>query len=187
MFEIINRKIEDFEYEFNRYYCVSIDKSQKKAYIEELFFCNNIAKYSIFNNGKNIYYEWKDFNKQKKYSINHLSMEMLQEDYLTIENKNTLYNLPSLFYNENVLKNIFKIHYIIPTTYNETKAFKIVTASEEIIIDANTFLPVHIIKKNYNSNNNLENCIEYNYEFEVGTVTDEDVALPDLSEYKIIE
>ena len=84
---------------------------------------------------------------------------------------------------KNVIK-IFKIHYIIPITYEDKKCYKIATNSEIVIIDKNTYLPVYSTSKIANSKSK-DNKVEYKYKFEVGTVTDEEVALPDFSDYEI--
>lgn len=183
----IHKKIDTFVSKTNREYCVELLKSNTQTRKEKIFFNNNIIKFIIIENEDVIYIEWKNFNDNNYYAINNLNKELLSKKFFSLEDKNTLYDLPNLFKNNHMLKYLFKIYYIIPTTYNEIKCFKIVTASEKIIIDANTFLPIRLVKRNYNSTENLEECVEYNYKFETGTVTDEDIALPDFSEYKIIE
>lgn len=183
----IHKNLNDFKSEINRKYSVETKINENRIYNQKIFFKNDVIKYNLLCNNKILYCEYKDVKILKKYTINSVNKEVLSDNCIMLEKVETLYDLPNLFEKNNILKHLFPIYYIIPTKYNDTKAFKIVTASEEIIIDANTFLPVHLIKKNYNSNNNLENCIEYNYEFEIGTVTDEDVALPNLSEYKLID
>ena len=183
----IHKNLNDFQNQTNRSYVVRICDNSEKNNIQQIYLKENISLYNLSCNNVILYSEWQDRINGKKFNFKNNDKELLTTEYEILEKNESLYDLPNLFRNNDHFKYLFQIYYIIPTTYNDTKAFKIVTASEEIIIDANTFLPVHLIKKNYNSNNNLENCIEYNYEFEIGTVTDEDVALPNLSEYKLID
>ena len=53
-----------------------------------------------------------------------------------------------------------------------------------VIIDKSTYLPVYSTLKIANSKSK-DNKIEYKYKFGVGTVTDEDIAVPNTSDYKI--
>ena len=82
--------------------------------------------------------------------------------------------------------NCFRIIYIIPTQYKDINCYKIKTTREVLYINKDTLYPVYLEYNQTNSNNKKEK-IKIEYIFKENTVTDEDIKIPDLSNYKLVE
>ncbi len=86
------------------------------------------------------------------------------------------------------IKEFLKVKYILPVDYHNQKCYKIATNTQTLIISRDTYLPIYYSIDMMNSEKNEKVLTEITYEFKVGEVTDEDIALPDLTGYtKIIE
>ena len=192
-FVIINKTykaIENFKENSNRYYSARI-KRLNEDYTEKIFLNNEVVKYVFLNDNENLYCEWKNTNTNEYYYINVMGKVVSTSESVTIYRDRILMNLPiiisNIYYSDN--KNILsflKIKYILPTKYEDKICFKIITDSEILIIDAKTYLPKYVLRNPIDSNNK-EMKTEIFYEFEIDTVTEEDVELPDLSRYQKIE
>lgn len=180
--------IENFRKEENRSYSVKTMLDEDVVFEETTLLKKDIMKYVSKENGLDLNYRWRNFQNNEKYSFNIKNKEVYKNDMM-LENKRLLYNLPSLIdytFRENVSK-IFDIRHIILTKYNNKICYKIATKNEIIIIDKDTYLPVYSSVRKITSEDQKRTKIENTYEFKVGEVTDEEVALPDLSEYTIVE
>lgn len=182
--------VENFKNEENRYYSVVCKKDSNLIKETRMFAKEDIIKYIEIKNEVEVYCEWRDLKENEEYSIHFDSKKALREDLLN-EKRNLLINMPDLIWNmyqNNKLnvKELFKLQYIIPITYNNKKCYKIKTKTEAIIIEQSTYLPIYSNRVTINSEGESQNKIEYMYEFKVNSVTDEEIALPDLSSYELI-
>lgn len=182
-----------FRKESNRYFCVNVVE-KNKILKWEIFLVNNTRKRALNYDAKYFYNEFSDFDNNINYSFkgNKVYKNLLNEDNKNINDYLiNVYNIPNLIIqiknNNNInFSKLFDVRYIIPTKYNNKFCYKIVGKNEYVIIDKETFLPEYCLTKICNSDGS-ESIIEYTYEYEIGTVTDEDVMLPDLTNYEIIE
>lgn len=184
----IYNNMKQFDNESNRY-CSIIKKFNNELEIEKRIYLNgSIEKYVAIDNTVGEYCSIKNFDTNEIYNYNDTqkiiykdSSKVYSEDYFM-----GLINIISqVYFGEHLnFSELFKIHYILPTTYDGKTCYKIATSSEVVIIDKDTYLPVYSSIKTENSGSGSIN-VEYTYKFEVGTVTDEDVAVPDFSDYKI--
>ena len=184
----VHSAIECFMSESNRYYCVYEKYNDRNNVEKEIYLLDNIEKQLYKNNQFENYCEWKDYKNGDRISYNENGKIRFKES-IKDENYKYLLCLPRVISLTKLDKKhqyfeLFKIHYIIPITYDGKSCYKISTNSEIVIIDKETFLPVYSTIKTANSTEN-DNNVEYMYKFSVGTVTDDDVALPDFSDYKI--
>lgn len=180
-----------FKNEENRRYFVSTIINTNRILEKEVLVNQKIIKNLSNRNGINLNYEWRNLESNESYSFNVNSKEIYKNDVI-IQNRAVLPNLPDFigyaFKNNKVnLDKILDIYYIIPTKYEEKSCYKIGLKHEIIIIDKATYLPIYSSITRINSNDGNKEKIENIYEFKVGEVTDEDVALPDLSDYIIVE
>lgn len=173
--------IENFKNEKNRYYSVMRIQNGKTLFNEQIFCNNNQIKYLVLNANLNKwYFEIKSFKSNEQNIKNN---EKLNEVESRIENINILTNMPnfiSLIYQNNKFnfKQFFQIYYIIPTKYEDKKCYKIVTKTEVILVDKNTYLPVYACRNLKNSDKASNANKEFIYEFKINTVTDEDMEEP---------
>lgn len=177
--------IEKFRNEENRYYSVAIKDSNIVK--EEVITKNNIIKWSEKKNGIDVYCEWKDFNSEKEYFILFKNKTFNESDLIIVK-RQLLRNLPNvvldIFQDDNFnLKEFLRIKYILSIDYNNQKCYKIVTSTETLIVNKETYLPIYYSLDLINSDKTTKTTTETTYEFKVGEVTDEDVALPDLTGY----
>lgn len=126
--------------------------------------------------------EFRDFDIDEKY------FWMVNEDGKKISNQREQYivdgkfivDIPRLFlkiYQKNKfnLKEFLKVYYVTFVKYENEKYYKIVTKHETIIINKETLLPEYSCK-NWVSTEEDKMCeMEYFYEFEINTVTDEEM------------
>ena len=185
-FMIINHVLEaiqEFKNEENRAYLVDIRMNENIVLQEETLVKQEIVKYTNRKDGLDLNYRWEDFKTNENYFINVNSKSIYADDEV-IQSKNILPNLPNFIAHtsneETKLSKILKIYYVIPTKYENKKCYKIVSRNEVIIIDKETYLPVYASLVTFDNNSNK---IEKTYEFKVGEVTDENVALPDFGDY----
>jgi hypothetical protein len=183
----VHSAIENFKNEENRYYSVTIIKNKDNNRKEEILVKNSIIKYINQKYSVNTYCGWKNFETGEEYSIDLKNKSFSLDDEL-IAKRDTLINMPNLLldmYQDNKLNvnEFLKIIYILPTIYDEQKCYKIVTKSQIVIVDRNTYLPLYSSMKTVNSNKETEDKTESIYEFQTNVVTDEDVMLPDLTDY----
>lgn len=183
--------VENFKNQENRAYLVTSKMDENIVLLEETLLKEKIIKYANKRNDLYLTYEWKNFENNERYSFNIMNKEIYKDD-IVIEDRKNLLNFPSflnyLFKGDKInLSEIFDIYYIVPTKYEDKSCYKIATKKEIIIIDKDTYLPVYSSIKRVSYDNENKNAIERTYEFKVGEVTDEDVALPNLSEYTIVE
>ena len=181
--------INEFRKENNRYYSVSTRYENHINSIEKCYLKDNFEKIILNNNSAGEYCEIKNLLTKEEIAYN-VSQKMKYENQKGLNFQDNLLNIPNIINIDKTnnkstkMKKILKIHYIIPTTYEGKKCYKIVTSSEMVIIDKSTYLPVFSTLKTANSKSK-DDKIEYKYEFEVGTVTDDDIAVPNISDYKI--
>lgn len=180
--------IKKFRNEENRYYTVSTIISKSIVRKEEIFVDRNIIKYVKKNDTSGTYCEWKNLQTDEKYAYN-MTSKSLYNDKALIERTDFLTNLPNLI--TSIYKNgkfnivqALKVQYIIPTKYDNKSCYKISTKTEIVIIEKDTYLPVYSTMKTVNSEAGNGNKTENTYEFKVGTVTEEDIELPDFSDYE---
>lgn len=177
--------IENFRSESNRYYLATIkDRSLIK---EEIIMKNDVVKWSEQKDGITKYCQWKNFTTNQKYSILLEDKTFKKNEKLIMENS-ILKNLPQmifLIYSENGIniKELFKIKYILKSCYNGRDCYKIVANTKVLILDKDTYLPIHYSVESRKSDDNDKIITEITYQFKVGEVTDEDIALPDLTGY----
>lgn len=181
----IHNSIENFKRENNRYYFTTIKKDNTER-VNEIYLKNNLLKVIIKNNSLGEYCECKNLDTEEVYSYNFSNQTKFENEVEFQENM--LIGLPNFFMNmyKNNRINISQllgVYYILPTTYDNKACYKISTTSEIIIIDKETYLPLYSSSKIVNSNNGND-VTESIYKFEVNTVTDEDVQLPNLEEYE---
>lgn len=183
--------VEEFRNEENRGYWVETIINGKMVLKEEIILKQEIVKHVKKKNGSIISYKCKNFDQKEECFVNIKNKKIYRHDIM-IKNENTLYNLPNFieysFDNDKFnLYKIFDVHYILPTKYQDKLCYKIITKNEVIIVEKDTYLPIYSSIKRMKSNEESKSVIERTYEFKVGEVTDEDVELPDLSEYTFVE
>lgn len=177
--------IENFRNEDNRYYAVTT--KDKILIKEEIIIKNNIVKCSEQKNGINEYCQWKNFSDSQEYSIIFKDRTFTKNDLL-IYKQDFLKSLPNFIlnvYKDNKIniKEFLKIKDITIVEYINKKCYKIITNIQTLIVDKETYLPIYYSVETRNSGENTKLLTETTYEFKVGEVTDEDVALPDLTGY----
>lgn len=180
--------IENFRKEENRSYSVKTMMDEDVVFEVETFLKQDRMKSINRINNSELNCQWIDFQNLRVYSFSMENKKVYKNDIM-LENRDILSNLPDFIENtsERKISKIFKIRYITLIKYNNKICYKIVTKNEIIIIDKDTYLPVYSSIQKVSSNDNYKVKTEYTYEFKVGEVTDEEVALPDLSEYTIVE
>ena len=182
--------VENFREEENRTYFVMTTMDRELVMEEKILLKEDTVKYVNSKNNRELNYIWKNFQNSKEYFID--VENKVYTDDMTFKNKNILPKLPNFIryaFNKSKLNisKIFDICHIVLTKYENRICYKIVTKNEVIIIDKDTYLPIYSSLKMLDATYKSKNVIEKSYEFKVGEVTDEDVALPDLSEYTIVE
>lgn len=183
----IHSALESFKAEENSYCSVKILKNNYELLNAEIFKKSDEVKYVKNKDNIGIYYEFKNFNTGKQIIIDVKEKTFVNEDVIYKDN-GFLVNLPRLmlytYLNGKMnLGRIFDIYYIISTKYNENVCYKIITKTEEILVDKQTLLPVYNSLKMIKSENNEKYEYENIYEFSIDNVTDEDMQLPDLKDY----
>ena len=177
----------------NRYYSVIKISDAITSRKNEIILNGNIVKYIIKENDKGIYCEWINFDSDEQHSIDLKESKVKHTSDLVNQMKKVLLNTPKvlldIFYKDNNLNiiNLLKIKYIIPIKYNDENCYKIVAGRKVLIVSRETFLPICEYNHIVNSKLPSKGQVEYIYEFKPGIVTDEDVSLPDLSQYTIID
>ena len=179
-----SESLEKFRQEENRTYSVSTFKDENFMYKSKNYIRDNFIKCITVKDSDRTFIDCIDKNNEINYFLDQKNNYAYVNCSFINSNVNFL-DIPKILKNKS-LKNLFGVHYIIPTTYNNKTCYKIVTKTETVIIDRETYLPVYCLSKYHNSESG-DGTIERTYEFSVGTVTDEDVALPDLEGYEIIE
>lgn len=182
--------IENFRNEDNRYYAVTITNNNMTK-VEEILVKDNRVKWNEKKDNMRVYCEWKDFNDNEEYSIIFKNKTFSVNNLLMVEPK-FLKNLPNAVLdifrgNQFNIKEFQKIERVLPVDYNNQKCYKIITDKETLIVDQETYLPIYYSVETINSEENIKLLTETTYEFKVGEVTDEDIALPDLTGYTQIE
>lgn len=182
--------IDEFRNEENRVYFVNTVMSENVVSRREILLKQDVMKYINRKSDLEVKYEWKNFENDKEYFFDMNNRKVYTNDKIFL-NKDFLINMPNYigygYEVENKLFKVFDINHILPTKYNNELCYKIITKNEIIIIDRNTYLPIYSSTKMADSADKSKTKLEKTYEFKVGEVTDEDVALPDLSEYTIVE
>ncbi len=185
-FVIVNRfyhEINNFRETENRYYTVTIFEEKANFVKHEIFRKNSEIKYLQFDgNLKKIYLEFTNFDKNEKcfWMVDEEERKIWNQKEQYIMNRNFMVGIPRLMlkiYQNNKfnLKEFLNIYYVIPIKYENKKCYKIVTKYEMIIIDKETFLPKYSCKNWVNSEDDNACKMEYFYEFEINTVTEEDM------------
>jgi len=185
-FVIVNRvycAINQFREAENRYYAVTTVKKGKNATKLETFYRNNKIKYlQFYKNHEKICCGYKDFNTDEKYFwvIGQDGSKIFNEGEKYIMDRRFIIGVPNILLQIYLKgkfnpKEFFRIYYIIPVKYENKKCYKIVTKYETIIIDKETFLPKYSCKNWVNSEDDNACKMEYFYEFEINTVTEEDM------------
>lgn len=192
-FVIISRAYDailNFKNETNRYYSVTMINNGQNTIKEEIFIKDNIVKCNEKKDETILHQEWKDFNNKQEYVIDFRN-KTFKEKTLTRNEQSFLKNLPRAIldtYQDDTfnLKQFLKIKYIIPAKYENQKCYKIVTNVGTVIINKHTYLPIYSTIKVTNSTEDISSLTENRYEFKTDEVTNEDVALPDLTEFEDI-
>lgn len=186
----IYTNLENFMAEENRMYQVSMKDLNNIKNVQTVYRKNDIINCIKENDNK--YCEWYNFITNENYSFN-MNTKTVYRNTISLFDTQTLFNLPHYILeltNNSKIKEvfaIFNIKYITLEKFEDKMCYKIVTKNENIFVDCSTYLPVYSKMKVVNSNNDQKNYIENFYEFEIGNVTDEEVELPNLEEYTIIE
>lgn len=186
VFTKVYEAVENFRLEENRYYAVEVIQKENLTHKEEIFLKQNIFKFLELEDDFHLYCEWKDIYTNEQYVMNIDEKKAFQEGLPECKER-SLPNIPDvlLLKQNNIQSKIaktFEIRYILLAKYEDKKCYKIVTDTEIIMIDRKTYLPVYLSTKL----NNKKDKIEMKYQFEVGNVTDEDVALPNLTDYTVV-
>lgn len=192
-FVIVNKlyeAIEDFREKDNRVYLVTTTMDEEVVMEEKILLKQETVKYTNSKNNRDLNYIWKNFQNNEEYFID--VENKIYTDDIIFKNKNVLPNLPNFIgyaFKKSKLNipKIFEIRHILLTKHNDKVCYKIITKNEIIIVDKDTYLPIYSLLQEIDANDNKKIKIENTYEFKVGEVTDEDVALPDLSEYTVVE
>ncbi len=192
-FVIISRAYDailNFKNETNRYYSVTMINNGQNTIKEEIFIKDNIVKCNEKKDETILHQEWKDLNNKQEYVIDFRN-KTFKEKTLTRNEQSFLKNLPRAIldsYQDDTfnLKQFLKIKYIIPAKYENQKCYKIVTNVGTVIINKHTYLPIYSTIKVTNSTEDISSLTENRYEFKIDEVTNEDVALPDLTEFEDI-
>ncbi len=167
--------IENFISEKNRYYSVVTIQNGNMLFNEQIFCKDNQIKYLVLNsNLKKWYSELKNFDEID---------EELDKIDSRIESSNFLTNIPisllQIYQNNKFnLDQFLQIYQIIPIQYKDTECYKIVTKTETLLVDKNTYLPVYAYRNLKSSEKSADPNKEYIYEFRVNTVTQEDMKEP---------
>lgn len=186
----IYEAIENFKNESNRYYCVI--QQNETTLQQEVILKDNIARWNQKKENVDKYCQWKNFNNGQEYSIILEDKTFWKSNFFK-DSSDNLVNLPNLIYfiyqdNQFNFKEFLKVKYILPVNYDNQKCYKIVTNTQILIVSRDTYLPIYDSLDMMNSEKNEKVLTEFIYKFKVGEVTDEDIALPDLTEYtEIIE
>ncbi len=176
--------IENFKNEKNRYYSVTIKQNGELFCKEEIFCINEQMKYlKINDNSGNLYFEIKNFSTNQQIAWRIKNGEKSNKIEENIEDNRFITNIPISIlqtYRNNKFnfKQFFQIYYIIPTKYEDKKCYKIVTKTEVILVDKNTYLPVYVCRNLKNSDKASNANKEFIYEFKINTVTDKDMEEP---------
>lgn len=176
--------IENFRNEDNRYYAVTITNNNMTK-VEEILVKDNRVKWNEKKDNMRVYCEWKDFNDNEEYSIIFKNKTFDKENKLIIQSDD-LTNLPQMIHliyrnNQIKVKEFLKIKRVLSVDYNNQKCYKIITNTQTLIVDQETYLPIYYSVETVNSEENINLLTETIYDFKVGEVTDEDIALPDLT------
>ena len=167
--------IENFISEKNRYYSVKIIQNGKMLFNEQIFCKDNQMKYLVLNsNLKKWYFELKNFDENAK-ELSNLDSRIEDISFIT----NIPISLLEIYQNNKFnFDQFFQIYHIASTEYEGKRCYKIVTKTEILLVDENTYLPVYAYR-NLKSSEKLANPNkEYIYEFRVNTVTQEDMQEP---------
>lgn len=176
--------IENFRNEDNRYYAVTMTENNVTI-CGNIVLKNNILKWNEKRDNVNVYCQWKDFNKNQEYAIIFKDKTFTINEFL-ITHSTILTNLPKVLLsvftdNQFNIKEFQKIERVLSVDYNNQKCYKIITDKETLIVDQETYLPIYYSVETVTSEENINLLTETTYEFKVGEVTDEDIALPDLT------
>lgn len=179
--------IEDFKKQENQEYGVTLKMMEDITYEQKTFVKENIVKHIYGNDEIEQYCEWKNLENGETYVLD-LNSKNRYENPSYLENDNFLMNLPNIVLstyrgNKLNLAEILKMRFVLLTKYQGRICYKIITKQEVIIMDLKTHLPLYCSMVVLDSNQDKIGKIEKFYEFKVGEVTEEDVALLDLSEY----
>lgn len=182
--------ITEFQNEENRSYLVSTRIDDDVIFEVKVLLKENVMIHASKSENMDLN-KWKDFQNNEQYSFNMKNKEIYKDDIMILD-KNTLSNLPTFIEytskeDKISLDKIFQVRHIVLTKYENKFCYKIVTKNQVIVIDPNTYLPFYSSFQRVKFNEKNKVKIENTYEFKVGEVTDEDVALPDLSEYTVVE
>lgn len=188
-FVIMNRAydaIKRFREEENRYYFVMTMHNDKLLYEEYIFAKDNQIKYLKFlKNLKQLYFEYRNFNTDEKYAwaIKENNEKIVNEEEQSILSKKFITKIPTivsqLYENDKLnISKLFDIQYIASTEYEDRKCYKIKTKAETVLLDKETYLPVYVRKDLINSDGQSFSSVEYIYEFQTGTVTEQDMEIP---------
>lgn len=191
VFNKIYKAVENFRAEKNRYYAVEVTQGEELSRKEEIALTENAFKYLKHKRNSDMHCEWKNLQTNEEYTINIDKKEIYQSGLSKYKGR-SLSNIPqSLQLFEKSIKSklnkTLAIRSITLTKYENKKCYKMVTDTETIIIDRENYLPMYSFIKVLNKDKEGNNKVEMKYEFEVGNVTEEDVALPDLTDYTIVE
>jgi len=184
--------IENFGKLDNKLYKVQVLHGEEVIRKDELFTKEKVLKYIVYKKDSDIYYEWKNLETNESYAVNEDKKKMYKNSTTMVNAENILPHMShfvlSVYKDEKInLKSIFDVKYIIPTKYNDRSSYKIVTKNETVIVDKNTYLPIYSALRKVNTQKEFDGQVEYIYEFEIENVSDEDVKLPDFSEYTLMD
>ncbi|MGN1299145.1 MAG: hypothetical protein ACI4UE_04090 [Candidatus Scatovivens sp.] len=194
----VRDKIEYFEKLDNSYYKINLINESKDSEITRFTKNRKIKEIiKLTNLDKNII-TIIDLDKDEKITIyessNTYKIEKDNREYDT-----NLKNLPkNLEIINDIEKNIkeknfthifscFKILYIIPIKYNDIECYEIRTLREKLYVDRTTLYPLYLEYKKQNSSGKANEKTKSTYIFEENNVKDEDVEIPNLEKYTLIE
>lgn len=144
---------------------------------EDIIFINNDNNKEIIIDNTNKTYKVKNNKEDVKIKIKNLpkNIEIPDEAIRNLKEGNIF---AILYY--------LKILYIIPTKYNNIDCYKIRTTRESLYVDKENLYPIYLEYTQNNSNQKKEKVtVEYN--FKENTITDEDIKIPDLNNYTLVQ
>lgn len=191
----IKINIDNFE-KLNNSYCMQILNTQNDKIEIIRKVKNNIIQEKtklVYLNKEDIIFIDNDNNKE-------IIIDLKDNTYKIKDNKEDveIQNLPSdIEIPDEAIRNLkegnifailyyFKILYIVPTKYNNIDCYKVRTTREILYVDKENLYPVYLEYKQNNSVKEKEK-VTVEYVFEENILTDEDIKIPDLTNYTLTQ
>lgn len=193
----IKINIDNFE-KLNNSYCMQILNTQN----DKIEIIRKVKNKIIQEKTKLVYLNKEDIifidNNNNKEIIIDLKDNIYRIKYNEENVKSKIQNLPkNIEIPDEAIRNLkegnifailyyFKILYIVPAKYNNIDCYKIRTTREILYVDKENLYPVYLEYKQNNSDKEKEK-VTVKYVFEENIVTDEDIKIPDLTNYTLTQ